>query len=50
MPEVNLTRRIRMADGATKFYPVVYANNGKVKPGWVLVGGQPEEHKEEAGS
>jgi integrase len=49
MPEVNLTKRIRLADGTTRFCPVVIANNGKVKPGWVLVDGREELHNE-AGS
>lgn len=44
--EVNLTKRIRLADGSTRFCPVVLAANGRVKPDYVLVDGKPERHPE----
>jgi integrase len=44
--EVNLTKRIRLADGSTRFCPVVLAANGRVKPGYVLVDGNPQHHPE----
>jgi integrase/recombinase XerD len=44
--EVNLTKRIRLADGSTRFAPVVLAANGRVKPDHVLVDGKREHHPE----
>jgi len=44
--ECNLTKRIRVADGSTRFCPVVLAANGRVKPDYVLVDGKPERHPE----
>jgi integrase/recombinase XerD len=44
--EVNLTKRIRLADGSTRFCPAVLAANGRVKPDYVLVDGKPEHHPE----
>jgi integrase/recombinase XerD len=44
--EVNLTKRIRLADGSTRFAPIVLAANGRVKPDYVLVDGKREHHPE----
>ncbi|MFZ3214105.1 MAG: hypothetical protein WA188_21565 [Terriglobales bacterium] len=43
--EVNLTKRVRTADGS-RFCPVVLSANGRVKPDWVLVDGREERHPE----
>jgi integrase/recombinase XerD len=42
--EVNLTKRVRLPDGTTRFCPVVLAANGRVKPDYVLIDGKPEHH------
>ena len=42
--EVNLTKRIRLADGSTRYARVMLAANGRVKPDYVLVDGKPEHH------
>jgi integrase/recombinase XerD len=44
--EVNLTKRIRLSDGTTRFCSVVLSANGRVKPDYVLVDGKPERHPE----
>jgi integrase len=44
---VNLSKRITTAEGS-RYCPVVTANNGRVKPNWVIVGGKPEHHPEGA--
>jgi len=44
--EVNLTKRIRLADGSTRYCPVVIASNGRVKPDYVLVDDKPVHHPE----
>jgi hypothetical protein len=44
--EVNLTKRIRLSDGTTRFCTVLLAANGRVKPDYVLVDGKPEHHPE----
>ena len=44
--ECNLTKRIRLSDGSTRFAPVVLAANGRVKPDYVVVDGKPEHHPE----
>ncbi len=44
--EVNLTKRIRLADGSTRYCPVVLASNGRVKPDYVLVDDKPVHHPE----
>jgi|SRR5579859_127727 len=44
--EVNLTKRIKTPDGL-RFCPVVYSNNGRVKPDWVIVTGKDGKGKEE---
>ena len=46
---VSLKKRIRLEDGTTRLCPVVYANNGRVKPDWVVVNeatGKQEQHAE----
>jgi len=44
--EVNLTKRIRLADGTTRFCPVVLSTNGRVKPDHVIVDEKEERHTE----
>jgi integrase/recombinase XerD len=44
--ECNLTKRIRLADGSTRFCAVVLSNNGRIKPDWVIVDGREERHSE----
>jgi len=45
--EVNLTKRIRIPeDNSTRFCPVVFSANGRVKPEVVLVNGKEERHPE----
>jgi integrase len=44
--ECNLTKRIRLADGTTRFCPVVLAQNGRIKPDWVIVDAREERHSE----
>src|SRR5579872_1644383 len=44
--EVNLTKRIRLTDGSTRFCPVVLSANGRVKPDYVLVDEKQERHTE----
>lgn len=44
--EVNLTKRIRLPDGTTRFCPVVLAANGRVRPDWVWLDGKQEHHTE----
>ena len=44
--ECNLTKRIRLADGTTRFCPVVLSQNGRIKPDWVIVDGREERHSE----
>jgi hypothetical protein len=44
--QVNLTKRIRLADGSTRFCPVVLAANGRIRADYVLVDGKPEHHPE----
>src|SRR5215470_12371425 len=44
--ECNLTKRIRLADGTTRFCRVVLSNNGRVKPDLVWVNGKQEAHPE----
>jgi integrase/recombinase XerD len=43
--EVNLTKRVNTASGL-RFCPVVLADNGRVKPDYVLVDGRKERHTE----
>jgi integrase/recombinase XerD len=43
--EVNLTKRVTIASGL-RFCPVVLADNGRVKPDWVLVDSRKERHPE----
>jgi integrase len=45
--EVNLTKRIQTSKGL-RYCPVVLASNGRVKPDFVIVNGQPERHPEGA--
>jgi integrase/recombinase XerD len=46
--DCNLTKRIRLGDGTTRFCPVVLSSNGRVKPDWVMVDGREEKHPEGA--
>src|ERR1035441_469908 len=41
--KVTLLRRVRV-DGGWRYYPAAYAQNGKVKPGVVIVAGQEVKH------
>jgi integrase/recombinase XerD len=43
--EVNLTKRVKTSNG-TRYCPVVLSANGRVKPDFVIVNGQPERHTE----
>jgi integrase/recombinase XerD len=43
--EVNLTKRVKTPSGL-RFCPVVLADNGRVKPDYVLVDGRKERHTE----
>jgi integrase/recombinase XerD len=43
--EVNLTKRVKTNNG-TRYCPVVLSANGRVKPDFVIVNGQPERHAE----
>jgi integrase len=43
--EVNLTKRVKTGNG-TRYCPVVLSANGRVKPDFVIVNGQPERHTE----
>jgi hypothetical protein len=45
--EVNLTKRIKTSNGM-RYCPVVLSGNGRVKPDFVIVNGQPERHPEGA--
>lgn len=45
--EVNLTKRVQTGNGM-RYCPVVLAGNGRVKPDFVVVNGQPERHSEGA--
>ena len=45
--EVNLTKRVQTSKGL-RYCPVVLSANGRVKPDWVIVNGQPERHPEGA--
>ena len=45
--EVNLTKRVKTSNG-TRYCPVVLSANGRVKPDFVIVNGQPERHTEGA--
>jgi integrase/recombinase XerD len=38
--KVNLTKRVRLGDGTTRFYPVVEAANGRIKADYVLIDGK----------
>jgi excisionase family DNA binding protein len=40
---VNLTKRVKIA-GISRFCPVVFSAEGRVKPNWVLVGDKEQEH------
>src|SRR5215472_9938403 len=44
--ECNLTKRIRLEDGSTRFCPVVLSSNGRVKPDYVIVDGKEKRHAE----
>ena len=37
---VNLTKRVKTNEGSWRYYPVVMAGNGRVKPDWVRVDGK----------
>jgi hypothetical protein len=43
--EINLTKRIQTAK-STRYCPAVLAANGRIRPDFVLVNGQPEKHPE----
>jgi integrase/recombinase XerD len=43
--EVNLTKRVKTSNGM-RYCPVVLSANGRVKPDFVIVNGQPERHAE----
>jgi len=43
--EVNLTKRVKTNNG-TRYCPLVLSANGRVKPDFVIVNGQPERHAE----
>jgi len=45
--EVNLTKRVQTPKGL-RYCPVVLAANGRVRPDFVIVNGQPERHPEGA--
>ena len=45
--EVNLTKRVQTSNGL-RYCPVVLSGNGRVKPDFVIVNGQPERHTEGA--
>jgi integrase/recombinase XerD len=43
--EVNLTKRVRIA-GSPRYCPVVFSANGRMRPDYVVVGGEAEHHPE----
>lgn len=43
--KVNLTKKITTPTGK-RWCPVMVADNGRVKPDWVIVAGKPEKHTE----
>jgi hypothetical protein len=45
--EVNLTKRVKISDGM-RYCPVMLSANGRVKPDFVIVDGQPERQPEGA--
>ncbi len=45
--EVNLTKRVKTSQGL-RFCPVVISANGRVKPDYILVGGEEQRHPEGA--
>jgi hypothetical protein len=48
---VDLTKYVKVRCGASetwRFCPVVHTGNGRIRPGYVLVDGRPELHKEGA--
>jgi integrase/recombinase XerD len=45
--EVNLTKRVQTSNGM-RYCPVVQSANGRVKPDFVFVNGEPERHTEGA--
>jgi integrase len=45
--EVNLTKRVKISDGM-RYCPVMLSSNGRLKPDFVIVNGQPERHPEGA--
>jgi integrase len=45
--EVNLTKRVKISDGM-RYCPVMLSANGRLKPDFVIVNGQPERHPEGA--
>ena len=47
-PKVNLTKYVRVGDDRWRFCPIVTSANGRIKPDYVLVAGQPELHREGA--
>lgn len=42
--EVNLTKRVTTEEGERRFFPVEFANNGRVKPDVVLVDGEAKRY------
>src|SRR5215472_15311457 len=44
--ECNLTKRIRLEDGSTRFCPVVLSSNGRLKPDYVFLDGKEKRHAE----
>lgn len=44
--ECNLTKRVRLADGTTRFCAVILSTNGRVKPDHVIVDGKEARHTE----
>lgn len=44
MGKVNLTKKI----AGKRYCPVVFSQNGSIKPDWVVVSGEPERHPEGA--
>lgn len=43
--EVNLTKRVKTSNG-TRYCPILFSANGRVKPDQVIVDGHPEHHPE----
>jgi integrase len=43
--KVNLTKKVVIGTGK-RFCPVMFSDNGRVKPDWVIVGNKPERHPE----